>query len=339
MKAQERLARQWQMLAAISATKRGLSLAQLVGLTGIAKTTAYRDLQILVGAGLPLRLDDRRYRLLNQLEFAPLGFNTLQIVALQMARLQLASLEGTPVVAELDRLLASLHEPAPQLALRFSPSRKPRPDASVVKTIDQALRYGKRATIEYRAASRGGAVTQVEIEPLLVNVADGDPYVHAYCVDRRAERTYKLCRISQATLTDQPSTYRSPTQPARAFKHAVKAWSGDLHEVRIRFDEGVAWLAREYPLPEQIEENNADGSVTITATVAGLTETQRRVLASGSGVEVLDPKPLRKAVRDELATALARYDHPGPARTNGGLSQKSTRAPKRILSDRGTRAG
>jgi predicted DNA-binding transcriptional regulator YafY len=119
----------------------------------------------------------------------------------------------------------------------------------------------------------------------------------------------------------------------------VKAWSGDLQQVRIRLDSSVAWLAREYPLPGQVEIKNTDGSVTIEATVAGLIEAQRRILAWGSAAEVLAPKQLRKAVRDELAAALGRYDGPGPARAKGASSEKSSRAGKRSLTDRETRVG
>jgi proteasome accessory factor C len=326
------------MLAAISQTRRGLSLVDLMALTGKSKATTYRDLQLLLETGVPLRQDAARYRLLTNRELPPLGFSALQIAALHLARLQLAPLRGAPVVTEFDGLLSRLRQPVQQ-SFRFAPSPKALPDPEIVKIIERAQRYRKRASIEYRAASRAGASTTVQIEPLLINVADGDPYVRAYCLERQEERTYKLTRISRAALTDAPATYRPAVQPEHAFAHSVKAWSGDLHNVRIRLDRDVAWLAREYPLPDQIEVKNSDGSITIEATVAGLVEAQRRVLAWGRAAEVLAPKQLRKAVRDELAAALRRYDGPGPARAKGVNPEKSTRVTKRVLTDRETGVG
>jgi proteasome accessory factor C len=252
--------------------------------------------------------------------------------------MQLSSLHGTPLVVELDRLLSQLKEPLQQ-ALRFAPSHKPLPPAHIVKTIERAQRYRRRAAIEYRAASRGGVPTIVHIEPLLINVAEGDPYVRAYCVERQQERTYKLTRINQATLTDVVATYRPKAPPGLAFSGSVKAWSGDLQQISVRLDRSVAWLAREYPLPDQVETENADGSLTVEATVAGLIEAQRRILAWGSAAEVLAPKQLRKAVRDELATALGRYDGPGPARAKSPSSRKSTSSAKPSLRDRETGVG
>lgn len=338
MKAQGRLARQWQALAAISQSRRGLSLTELMALTGMSKPTVYRDLQLLIGTGVPLCQEAGRYRLLSERELPPLGFNALQIASLHLARQQLAPLRGTPVVAELDRLLTELREPLQQ-TLRFAPSHKPAPSPTIVKTIERAQRYKKRAAIEYRAASRGGVATTVHIEPLLLNVADGDPYVVAYCIERRQERTYKLTRITHITLTEERATYKPKAEPAQAFAHSIKAWSGDPQRVSIRLDASVAWLAREYPLPGQTELQAADGSVIVEATVAGLVEAQRRILAWGSNAEVLAPKQLRNAVRDELAVALGRYDGPGPARAKRRLSEKSTAARRRGLRDRETGAG
>jgi proteasome accessory factor C len=342
MKAQARLARQWQALAAISQSRRGLSISDLMALTGMSKQTVYRDLKILIENGIPLCEESGRYRLLSERELPPLGFNALQIASLQLARQQLAPLQGTPVVVELDRLLSKLREPLQQ-TFRFAPPHKLAPNPSIIKTIERAQRYKKRAAIEYRAASRGGAATTVRIEPLLLNVADGDPYVVAYCVERQQERTYKLTRIIQVTLTEERATYKPKTEPAKAFAHSIKAWSGDPQRVRIRLDPSVAWLAREYPLPGQTEVEAEDGSVTVEATVAGLVEARRCILAWGRNAEVLAPKELRKAVRDELAAALGRYDGPGPARERGqaqlGPSEKSTKGARGSLTDHETGTG
>lgn len=338
MKAQERLARQWQMVAAISQTRRGLSLVELISLTGTSKPTVHRYLKVLVEAGLPILQESGRYRLRTERELPPLGLSALQIASLHLARLQLVPLEGTPLVAELDTFLSALQRPAQQ-AFRFAPSRKPLPRPDILKTLERAHRYRQRAVIQYRAASRGGTPTTLHIEPLLINVAEGDPYVRAYCVERRQERTYKLTRVETACLSDTPSTYRPAGQPAQTFAHSVKAWSGELHRIRLRLDRSVAWLAREYPLPAQTEVQNADGSLTVEATVAGLVEAQRRILAWGSAAEVLAPKQLRKAVRDELASALGRYDGPGPARTRASPLEKSTQVGKRSLTDRETKVG
>ncbi|MEY4551324.1 MAG: hypothetical protein RL685_7519, partial [Pseudomonadota bacterium] len=172
-----------------------------------------------------------------------------------------------------------------------------------------------RARIEYRAAKHHGEPSVFEIEPLLVNVVRGEPYLHAYCIERQAERTYKLTRISRFELLKDAATYQ-PEQPAHhAFDHSVKAWTGKPGAVKVRLDSEVAWLAPEYPLIEdQRLASHPDGSVTVAANVAGVTEAMRWVLSWGAAAEALSPPELRDATRAELERAVAKYRGPGVAR-------------------------
>src|SRR5258705_2689060 len=94
MKAQGRLARQWQLLSAISKTRRGLAVPKLMEVTGQSRPNLYRDLRVLEEAGLPLTREDGRVRLLTDKELPPLAFSALQIASLHLARLQLAPLPG-----------------------------------------------------------------------------------------------------------------------------------------------------------------------------------------------------------------------------------------------------
>ncbi len=323
------LIRQWQLVSALAGSKRGLTLAELQAVTGAARATVYRYLSLLNEAGVPLTAEGRgegaRHRLLGTSELPALGLTPLQIAALFLARQSLEPLTGTEVVTELDALLEKLRPPEPQQSLRLAPVPPTRPD--VLKVMDAARRSRRRALVEYRAASRAGRPTTVHIEPIEVRLVRGEPYVRAYCVERRAERTYKLARITSIRLSDQRATYRGQTV-TDAFAHSLKAWSGDLVRVGVRLDPQVGWLAAEYPLPGQRVTTARDGSVLVEAEVSGLVEAMRWVLGWGAGAEAVHPPELRQAVARELARAAGRYRAaPGPAKTR---AQKSTaRAPRR----------
>lgn len=339
MKAQGRLARQWQLLSAISQTRGGLTVARLMEITSQSRPNLYRDLQVLEEAGLPIARDRGRVRLLAEKELPPGGFSALQIASLHFARLQLAPLAGAAFVRELDGLLDQLRPVEAQSVFRFADAGRPTAPPQVLKTIEQAQRYRRRAIIDYRAATRGGVPTRVSIEPLVFNVSGGEPYVLAYCVERKGERTYKLARIASAALTDDPATYKPSEAPSEAFTHAVKAWSGSPQLVRIALDSSVAWLAREYPLPKQKVVSRPDGSVVVEARVAGLVEVSRWVLAWGGAAEALEPRELREATRAELASALRKYDGPGPMKAGRGAKGKSTQPQATSLKRGETRAG
>jgi len=331
------LKRLWQLVQAIQCSRAGVRVAQLVEETGLARATIYRDLGRLEEWGAPLHVEtrngERRYRFLRSSELPAMGFNALQIAALHLARQQLQPLAGAPLVRELDELLQKLRPNELQQNLRFAVRAAGRPE--ILKTVERARQYERRARIEYRAASRNGASTCVLIEPLLLYVAEGEPYVRAYCVERAAERTYKLARIAQVELTEEPSTYRPERAPGDAFAHSVKAWSGEISTVRIRLDPDVAWRAQEYPLvPDQKLETMQDGSVVVEARVAGIVEVTRWILSWGGAAEALEPAELRSATRAELAKALGKYEGPGPVKA---AKRKSVDGERRRLAHGETR--
>lgn len=333
----EMLSDQWRLLLAIQGSVRGISVAQLVDKTGLKRSTTYRYLTFLQEAGVPLAIETRsgraHYRFLRRSELPEMGFSALQIAALRLARQELEPLAGAALVSELDAFLEKLRPDEPQQTLRFAPRAGGQPD--LVKAVDRALHYGRRARIEYRAASRNGASSFVHIEPLLLNVAEGEPYLRAFCVERGAERTYKVARIAQFELTNERATYRSAQAPEQTFAHSVKAWSGELVTVKIRLDPEVAWRAREYSLvPDQTLETMRDNSVVVVARVAGIVEATHWVLSWGGAAEALEPPALRQATHEALLKALGKYDGPGPAKA---ARRKSTEPETRSLADGGTR--
>lgn len=330
------LVRQWGLVRELCGPRRvGLTVKQLIEATGVSRKTVYRDLATLRDAGVPIDSTivngEARHRLLTDQELPRLGFTSLQVAALHLARTQLEPLAGTGLVDELDALLVKVRAPEPQQSFRFPERNAGRPE--ILRTVERALKSRRRVRIEYRAASRGGSPTSVHIEPLVFSFADRQPYVRAYCVERDAERTYKLDRIERAEFTSDPATYGRDGRAENAFEHAVKAWTGSPTRVKVKLDRSVAWRADEYRLvPEQKIERRRDGAAVVEARVAGIVETSSWVLAWGGAAEALEPPALRELVQKELGKALSKYQRPGPAKAH---RRKSTAR----LSSRVTRGG
>lgn len=313
------LVRQWELVLALAAKHYGLTVRQLLERTGTSKQTLYRDLETLRDAGVPLVAGtsngEARYRLLHGAELPALGLTALQIAALHVARAQLEPFAGAAFVAELDALLSKLRPVEPQKTFQFATARASG-YARAVKVVEQAIQTRRRACIEYRSVSRRGSANVVRVEPYFVRVADGETYFRGWCVERGAERTYKLARVAGITLTDEPATHTPTSVSSQAFSRALKAWVGEPTIVKIRIDRNVAWLADEYPLArDQRVVKHRDGGITVEAEVAGIVETAKWVLSWGGVAEALEPPELRSMVRGELAKALHKYDPSGPAKT------------------------
>lgn len=318
-----RLERQWGILLALQASRTGLTSRDLLTRTGCSRSTLYRELGVLLATRVPLAKvkvnGEVRYRLGAQIPFATLAPSPLQVAALHLAREELGHLAGSSLVRELDALLGKLKPPERQRAFSFARAGSAeRPE--IIGVIDRAIETRARVRLEYRSVARRGGAAIVHVEPRMLHVADREPYFLGYCLERGGERTYKVGRVVRAELTGDSATHLSTEVTAQPFARSRKAWTGDAVSVRVRLDAEVAWLAPQYPLlADQRVVPDGGGAVVVEASVAGLPEALRWVLAWGGNAEVLEPPALRALVAAELGQALIKY---APAK-----------APKAVRSD------
>jgi proteasome accessory factor B len=161
------------------------------------------------------------------------------------------------------------------------------------------------------AAPRAARVRPYLIEPSLQTHA---LYLIGWDETRDAMRTFKIERIRDIALT--PETFSAPG--AEIDGMFERAWDiiadQDPVEVVLRFAPKVASRVREarwHPGERVAEE--ADGSLTWRATVAGPIEIRLWILSWGDDVEVLAPDGLRDDVAATHGRAAAAYAARAPA--------------------------
>ena len=312
MRNREILSRLFRVAVELHRHPLGLSSEKLATHVGVSRATINRDLDLLrQRVGLPIervRRTGEIWHRLRDLPLASVAATPLQLAALRLAREALSPLAGTELVRQLDGLLSLLpSESAPMPGLDVV--GKPQPgSAGIVRSIDIAMHEGRRLEILVRVAAGGGEERRYLLDPLLLRVVDDNLYLFAWSHERKDTRTFKVARILQAAVRDELADSHKDLVPEEAFRGAVKAWSGSLTRVRVRIRSAVAWLVDEYPLVVgQDVLGESDGSVVVSADVAGLVEPVRWVLSWGRNAEALGPDALREAVAEELAQALQAY--------------------------------
>jgi predicted DNA-binding transcriptional regulator YafY len=303
----ERIVRICMLIEALRGARRGLSITALVAQTGASRATVYRDLEVLRAAGLAIEKElvngQARHRILDG-SVGRLALGAPYVAAIALAREGLAALEGTEALAALDAILADRR--ATTGHVRAQESVGPRAPA-IVRALDRAIRDGRRVRISYRGV-KDATWRWREVDPGALQLQRGELYLWAWAIEARAWRTFKLARMRGVETTQLASAPHPGLAEVMALRHAVRVWSGPLEDVAVRIAAEVAWLADEQPLvPDQRVEQQADGTVIVRATVAGLVEATRWVLRWGAHACVLEPRALRDAVRDELSRALAGY--------------------------------
>ncbi len=233
----------------------------------------------------------------------PLRLTAEEALALVVA---LRTLAETPGLADTDAVQRALAKVEAVTAGEVD-------DATVAVALDQwqrlvpllqrAVDDGRALQMRYYSASRDDTSVRV-VDPVRVFEADGRTYLEAWC--RRAEgmRVFRLDRMDDVTLLDEPAAVPADVQ-LRDLSEGVFQPASEHLLVGLRVGPAYAWVADYYAA----EDVTTDGAgLRIELRVADPGWVRALVLGSAGQVEVLSPDWLAEALRTEADRALAAYD-------------------------------
>jgi len=165
--------------------------------------------------------------------------------------------------------------------------------APVLENLRRAIRELRRVEMVYQSTSATQPATR-RLDPFALALRWGWWVVVGFCHTRHEVRTFRLDRIRSLSLLGEvfslPEDFDARAFLARDFQPQVVA--------RLRFQPGVAHVARGNRFSWEGLEEQPDGSVIVTLSAPDLNWAASSVLAYGLLVEVLDPPELRQLVRD-----------------------------------------
>ena len=296
------------LLAAMARARRGVMLRLFAEEHGWNPRAAYRDLQTLRAAGVPIEQAQGRYQVAEG--WIPAGATDVtrdELIALFAARRWAPGLRDTAFGHALESLWSKLASPGRQAGLPLGEEASLRgpaagaidlaPHRPVIEAAREAIRRRHALRIRYRKL-RGGEHERV-IEPSFLYWSPPAEalYLRAYCREREDFRWFAIHRIGAAALLEEPFARRRDLawEDARAFQLWHRAAA---ERVSIRFSPIVAGeiLERRWHATQHLTEG-ADGSVILEMDVAAPEELERWLLGYGPDVEVLAPASLAERLR------------------------------------------
>jgi predicted DNA-binding transcriptional regulator YafY len=301
------------------AEPRGYTARELARLTGVHVRSIQRDLLVLqTEGGVPLMEERGRYFLLPQQRLSPMTLNLQEARALMLAtRLFLRySDERDPFAANALRRLADVMPERVRDQIRAAAETLQRRPVDLdfsrnLGAITEAWARRRVLRLAYRSAGKQRP-REVILEPYFLepSAAGFSTYLIGYSRTHNGVRTFKVERVVSAEML--PEAF-DPPGDVGIDELLSSAWGiiwGEGQIVKLRFAKDVAWRVRESRWhPTQTIDEEPDGSVVLTVSVASLMELGRWVRSWGDRVEVLAPQELREELRDEalrLARAYAR---------------------------------
>jgi proteasome accessory factor C len=213
------------------------------------------------------------------------------LTGLQLAR-SLPSVGDTEIFAA---LLAKLARGASGLPVDVIVA--PGPVDAVRDVVAEALT--KRVAVSFTYKAPDAAPTTRTVDPVKVQIANGQWYLQGWCHLRHAMRTFHLDRVSTLALTDIAISHAGEA-PSAWFDEA----EDDLHAT-VRYPESVASLLGEYLSHAEVETRA--GTSTATMRVADERSLRRLAARRGGVVEVVRPSAARAAAAQWAAAGLEQY--------------------------------
>ena len=320
----DQVTRQWHLIWLLESSQ-GLTLDEIVKRLPPDYPrhgrTVRRDLDALEAAGVPLineRFEGRvRWRLMEGFRKLPaLSFSPTEVMALVISRSLLQPLAGTEIKTALDSAMAKASRLLPPASMDYvqqiqsvfavgiGPHKTYREHRQTIDRLTQAIAKKRTVQMRYYSASRL-RTTRREVDPYRLWYASGGLYLVGYCHLRKEPRMFAVERMRAVTLTDHP--YQMPLGfDLEAFvQDSLTVMRGRPIEVELRFDKATAaWAKDRIWHPSQKLTPLKNNGMTMRLNVADSRELVGWILSFGSGVQVIKPEPLQKAVKDEARKLL-----------------------------------
>ena len=302
---------------------------------GVSRRTAFRDLETLRAAGVPLTFDkaSSRYSIAGDYFLRPTNFSSaeaLAIVALtqefgaerdlpfygaaRSAALKIQETLPTPLRREVQHLSRSIH-------IRLNPVDRLAGAEHVFEQMLQSISQRQVAAIRYQSLTEWEPIDS-KLRPYQLLYNRHSWYVIGRSSFHGATRTFNLGRISSIELL--PQRYARP-RGLSIERYLGNAWNimpqaGPDENVVIRFAPMVAKNVSEVNWHKtQRVEWLEDGSIDFHVRVSGLSEIVWWILGYGDQAEVLRPAKLRKLVAQRVRNCRQLYaDATDPPRSGPG---------------------
>lgn len=290
--------------------------------------TVRRYITHLQDVGIPIEATTGRhggYRLRPGFKLPPLMLTEEEATAVMLGLLGTSWLEIGQSSLAVEGALAKVSRVLPPQARErlnamashlffFSPQQGPRPDATLLISLSQAVAQSQRVAIEYR--SHSDEITVRNVEPYGIVGWQGQWYLVGYCSLRRDHRTFRLDRIQKLeVLTEHFERAAGFDCRQYILEHYAGAAGGISFEVE--FSAPLSIVQRKIPASYGQLSATATGTL-LQSRYEDMDGMARYLMGLNLPFVVHRPPALREALL-RLAQQMARIATTEPTHARGAL--------------------
>jgi proteasome accessory factor C len=174
----------------------------------------------------------------------------------------------------------------------------------VREAVRDAVQRQRALRITYYTASRD-EISERVVDPMRVLLVDGRSYLEAWCRSAEGVRRFRLDRIDQIEVLDEPAVPPPHAQPQDVSEGLYRP-GDDQAQAQLVLEPDARWVAEYYPV-EDLEELPG-GRARVWMRYSDTAWMIRLVLAQAGEVAVEEPAELRDEVLARAQAALRRAD-------------------------------
>ena len=236
----------------------------------------------------------------------PLRLTADEGMALAVAARSLSSIPGVAAPEVLESAIEILEQAAVpgqdvSVAVGIADATGPAARPEVMDAITGAISDGRALRIVHLPGARDEASERV-VDPVAVLRRGAHSYLRAWCRKAQGMRTFRVDRISDATVLDEPS---EPLAVEDTDDFQAAPDPSDLPETTVLLAPGRNWQA-DY-LPHLDKEFHADGSVRLRVAVSDESWAKRIIMAGGGDLRMPDRPDIERAAADAARMAISNY--------------------------------
>ena len=176
-------------------------------------------------------------------------------------------------------------------------------DEQTFNTVFSAVRKNKEISFDYRPLQKQTYMRRT-VKPYHIVCQKGNWYVIGYDSYKSDIRIFAFSRIQNAVFTNEVFTVPDNFDYQKYIDEDIGVWASSKksYKIRLRFSSEIATFASEHIWSKkQVLIQNDDGTVDLCFETSQLPEIQRWVLGQGHTVQVLEPRELIEAIKNEIA--------------------------------------
>ncbi|HWB96175.1 MAG TPA: WYL domain-containing protein [Bryobacteraceae bacterium] len=305
---------------------------QLAERLEVSERTVHRDMEALAAAGVPilaLRGAHGGWQLDEDWRTQVPGLDDAELRALLMAQPRALGDQRLAAAAEraIGKLMAALPAPLRERAANIRERlyvdttgwwSRISDDLSRLPVVQDAVALDRKLFLRYR--SPGREPVERTVDPLGLIAKDRTWYL--YALTPRGFRTYRISRIEEARMLDEPSRRPADFDLAAAWKNSTQQFQEQRvpYAAVLSLEPSAAACLKRWCQATEVESPDGpvpEGWITLRVEFDHQREAHFMVLGFGARVLVREPEELRARVVENAAAILARN---GRARPTDRLS-------------------